>query len=196
MSGLEKIVERITRENDEQCRALLENAEKKAQGVLEKARADGNEQAAVVIDKANSQASRILSMAHSSAAMEAKSALLSTRVQLINEVVEKALCQIDALPDGEYFDIIKKLAVANSGSGKGEMLLSGRDLARLPEAFEKELNVLLSDGKEIAVSSQPAAISDGFILRYGDIEENCTFEAIASSRMDELKAVASEKLFN
>ena len=48
---------------------------------------------------------------------------------------------------------------------------------------------------EITVSDTPGSLSDGFLLKYGDIEINCAFEALMSASRDDLKSIAAENLF-
>ncbi|NLX93741.1 MAG: hypothetical protein GXZ02_07760, partial [Clostridiales bacterium] len=43
---------------------------------------------------------------------------------------------------------------------------------------------------------EPAAIADGFILVYGDIEMNCTFDALLEESHDELKEKIAQLFFN
>ncbi len=48
----------------------------------------------------------------------------------------------------------------------------------------------------LELDSEPADISDGFILKYGDIEENCTFDAIFDAKRDELRDLVNKNLFD
>ena len=50
-------------------------------------------------------------------------------------------------------------------------------------------------GYGFTVSPVPADIEDGFILKYGDIEVNCTFAALFRAYSQELQAKANELLF-
>ena len=45
------------------------------------------------------------------------------------------------------------------------------------------------------MSPVPAPIEDGFILKYGEIEFNCTFKALFAAFSQELQAKAAELLF-
>ena len=73
------------------------------------------------------------------------------------------------------------------------MLLSKRDLSRLPANFEKE--VCNTANAEITIKKTPANIKNGFILVYGDIEIDCTFDAIFDTYRDELRDIVHEQLF-
>ena len=48
---------------------------------------------------------------------------------------------------------------------------------------------------KIALSDKAAAIDAGFILQYGGIEENCSFDAIFASEAENLSDRAGRLLF-
>ena len=66
----------------------------------------------------------------------------------------------------------------------------------LPKGFEDTLNQALAEkGGRLTVSGQAAAIDGGFILSYGGIEENCSFEALFDSAKETLQDKVQELLF-
>ena len=76
------------------------------------------------------------------------------------------------------------------------MGLSAEDLERLPAGFEEALNEKLkAAGASVTLNNTPAKISKGFILAYGDIEINCSFEALFEARREELKELVCGILF-
>ncbi|MDY4254194.1 MAG: hypothetical protein SOX69_00505, partial [Oscillospiraceae bacterium] len=81
------------------------------------------------------------------------------------------------------------LAKKNLRNDKGTLCMSDEDIKRCPADFASRL------GGNITVSSVPEKTDGGFILKYGDIEINCTFGALFAAYSDELKAKASEVLF-
>ena len=50
-------------------------------------------------------------------------------------------------------------------------------------------------GGEIKINEMPENIDGGFILTYGDIEENCTVKSLFMANSDKLKDVANKVLF-
>ena len=69
----------------------------------------------------------------------------------------------------------------------------GNDLSKKAQEL---VDVAKEKGGSLEVDSDPADITDGFILKYGDIEENCTFDAIFDSKRDELRDLVNKNLFN
>ena len=90
------------------------------------------------------------------------------------------------LPEDEYFEAVYSLIVKYSENRKnGVILFNEKDLKRLPNNFEDKLR---SAGCDVTISKDANdAIDSGFILTYGDIEENCTFGALADEKRDILK---------
>ena len=76
------------------------------------------------------------------------------------------------------------------------MLLSQRDLQRLPAGFADTLNSMLkSQSAQVHIGARAAKIDGGFLLVYGDIEVNCSFEALLEASLEQVKDALSRELF-
>ena len=84
-----------------------------------------------------------------------------------------------------YFAFIIKSAVTQAQHGEGILSFNARDCARMPKNFQHLLNLALPEGKRLIVSKDSAGIDGGFIIKYGDLEENCSFAAIFREKRDE-----------
>jgi len=180
MTGVEKIIAKIEQDSLAKSEELLARAEAQAGEVLAQAAAQAREASQAAIAAAREKAGTDVEAARARVAVTEKRALLRAKNEVIGEMVASALARLRALPAEEYFAVLAKLAAEYAQPGQGTMRLSRRDLDRLPPDFAGGL-------KDIAVDPQPAAIEDGFILAYGDIEQNCTFGALAAARMDDIK---------
>ncbi|MPN49962.1 V-type proton ATPase subunit E [bioreactor metagenome] len=132
------------------------------------------------------QAEQIARTASSAAALEKRRRALQAKQELLVKTVEQALEALHVLPEEEYFNLLVKMAAANAEPGEGEMLLSERDKSRCPKDFESRLSSELPAGAKLHVSDKTRPIDGGFILRYGNIELNCSFRAIFDARREEL----------
>ncbi len=190
MSGVEKITARLNEETAAQCEEILVAAKNKAAEIVGRAQAEGN----AVIQKAEAEANKrgeqILASAASQSAANARKAMLAAKVDLINEVLSVAKQSLHDLSDEAYFNALAGLARKNRRDGVGEMLMCERDLRRMPKDFIDKL------GYGVKVSPIPVNIEDGFILKYGEIEQNCTFSALFSAFSQELQARAASLLFD
>lgn len=191
MAGLNKIIERIAQDSAAKCDGIIFDAQNEATKIKEAAVVKVNNDKAATIDAANKDAKALVDMAESGAQLEGKKVLLATRVEIIEKAIAKASEKLASMPEEEYFAAIYALVKNYAQDAEGSMLLSEKDLGRLPKDFEKKINADLKGGK-ITVSKDPADISEGFILVYGDIEINCTFDALIADAKDDIK----DELYN
>lgn len=196
MAGIDTITNEILQtaraKADEQTAAakakaeeLIAAAQKESDGIRETAAAKADADAA-------SYAKRI----ESQAGMRKRQTLLKAKQDIIGEVIEAAYEKLVGLPDEEYFALLGKLIVKNVQPGAGELLLNAKDLKRMPESFAEEAEKAASDaGGTLAVSAEAADIANGFVLRYGGIEENCTLGALFAEKQDQLRDKVREVLW-
>ena len=55
--------------------------------------------------------------------------------------------------------------------------------------------LLKNQGAQVHIGAQYAKIADGFLLAYGDIEVNCSFEALLEASLEQVKDALSRELF-
>ncbi len=194
MSGLDRIIEKINADSDEQCRATIAQAEKQAREIAEEAEKRGNKLAEETAAAAQRRAQSILAMSEANVRQIERKAELAAKVRAIDEAVDAAYDALCSLPADEYFDALSRLAVSNAGSGRGVMRLSKADLARVPSGFADKINAQLKDGS-VELSQEAANIENGFILVYGDIEINCTFKALISAQRDAIREKVCSVIF-
>lgn len=187
MAGLEKIIERIASDSAAKCDGIIFDAQNEAQKIKDAAAQQSSDNQAAIVEAANKEAKAIVDMAESGAELEGKKQLLATRVEVINKAIDVASKKLGNMPDDEYFAALYALAKKYAQSGEGTMLLSKKDLGRLPKDFDKKINEGLAKGAKISVAKDPSNISDGFILVYGDVEINCTFDALIEDARDDIK---------
>ena len=152
-------------------------------------------------DIANARASVDKKVAEHDGAIEASVSMTKSRIilegklDIISSTLERALEVIKALPKKEYFEILKGLILKNVRKGEGVLRLSEEDTEKLPSNFIDSINNALKRGYKISLG-QSADIDSGFILVYGDIDINCSFDAVASAKREELRDTLNEMLFN
>ena len=189
MSGLENILARLRDENEAQCARIAEEAEVRAAEIAAQGQADGEHTVREMEAQANRQASQIEARARSAAAMRTRQALLQAKIEMVDAVLAEAQRQLHALSAETYFKTMAALAEKNRQPGQGVLYFNAADLARMPADFAAGL------GDGITVSETPLEMEDGFLLKYGDIEYNCTLKALFDAARDPLKSQAGEILF-
>ena len=188
MAGAENIVNEILREAREKADGTLSEAKRKADMTVSSAHADGVAEMSAAAESAKRVESQV--------GLRRRQALLSARQDIIETVIEKAYQTLSSQSDEAYFEMIEKLVGRYAQPEKGEILFSARDLGRLPDGLTAAVEKAAAGrGGSLTVSETPAGIENGFILRYGGIEENCTLEALFDDKIDELRDRVREVLW-
>lgn len=187
MAGLEKIIEKINADSEKDCASVIAAADEKAKKLESDAEAAREQMTKDILNGAEERAKEIAERGESTANQIRRQTLLKAKIETLNEVAKKALSEIKNLEDHDYFEVLSKLAVKNAKGGRGVMRLSEKDLKRLPSGFIASVTSHLPNDYEIVLSDMPADIAGGFFLVYGDIDVNCTFDALAEDRWDDLK---------
>ncbi|MFY9380122.1 MAG: V-type ATP synthase subunit E family protein [Acutalibacteraceae bacterium] len=195
MTGLNKIIDKISQDSVAKCDGIIFDANNEATKIKNAAVAQGDAQKQEIIKEAKAKADAIIEMANSSASLEIRKNLLATKVEILNDTIDAAYEQMKAMPDKEYFAAIYALVKKYAQNMQGVMVLSQKDLDRKPKDFEKKINAQLPKDVSLEVSNKPANIGEGFILIYGDVEINCTFKAIIEDSRDELKDKIYDMIF-
>lgn len=186
MTGLDTIIKEIMDEAQQEAEAMKTKAKTQADGILEKARAAAAAGSDKVLAGAAATVADVEYSRDSARALQRRQRTLETKQALLNETLEKALQELYGLPADTYFELCIRLAVRSAETGEGQMLLNAADKARLPADFERRLSAALPAGRTITLSDQTRPIDGGFVLKYGDVEENCSFRAVFDARAEEL----------
>ena len=92
--------------------------------------------------------------------------------------------------------MIAKLLAGKVTQGAGELLFSRKDLARLPEDFGELVKKLAAEkGGSLTIGEESANIENGFILRYGGVDENCSLSSLFAEKKDLLTDLVSRTLW-
>ena len=195
MTGLERIKEKILIQSQENCDKIIQDANMQAKSIIRQARDDANSKAFEIINKADKNAVRKNAVSKSTAESITRNRYLEIRNAILNDVISAAYLEIEKFSDEKYFDMIKRLCVKNILTGECTMHLNGYDLGRLPENFEYSINEEIYEKGAVMICSEAVDIENGFILRYGDVEVNCTFRSVFDESMDSLKDMLSAFMF-
>ncbi len=196
MSGLDEILNIIDEQRIQNEESIIGAANQKAAAI----RSEGEQKAQKAyreqLEKGQVDAKRDFVNACASVDSDMKRKVLDSKVKLIDSAIEATLERLAKLPEDEYFAMLKRLAEQKLRKGSGVISLSANDLKRLPADFETDIRSSAEKlGGTLEISKKPADISDGFILSYGLISENCSFRAIIESERDEVRDTAAAKLF-
>lgn len=180
MTGTEKMIDTILQDAQREHEEILAQAKQQAGDIAAQAALQAEQESSAAVAAVQEKAAFDLASAQQRTAATEKRIVLQMKNEVIAETIAAAVQRLKTLPQADYFDMLAKLAQKHAMPGHGVMRFSQRDLERLPADFEKKLT-------DIEISQQPADITDGFVLVYGDIEQNCTMDALAAARLDDIK---------
>lgn len=197
MTGLEKILKVIEDDANAHAEEIIRKAQNEADEIIKAAKLEAEKKCAEMTVKSDADVQAVLSRAESAAALQEKKKILDAKQQIISNVITKARNSLAGISDSEYIDIILKMVNKYAHNKEGLILFSQTDKKRLPADFSSKISVALADkpGAALVVSEAVATIEGGFVLKYGDIEENCSFEALFSSAKEELSDQVNAILF-
>lgn len=217
MKNLDKIIEKI----DGDAAERVAETEKTAEAEVHRLKKEARDRAADIMNKAERDAEReterILGRSRSAGEMHRRQILLSAKVGMIDKAYDTAEKFLLSLPSDQYKKLLAHLladAVEERITGVLRLVTLYGDAEehsteftavfneRDREAYGKEVirstGAILrarSDSKKsvkIGLAEDSADIKGGVILRCGDIESNCSVEAmIRRSREDTGDAIAA-----
>lgn len=196
MTGLDKILSCIDDEAKRDADSILEVGKLKASEILASAKKEAEKRAKLIIKNAEDKAEFILKKAESKGKLREREQILDAKREIIGSVLNEAKENLRRLPVKDYFEVVLKLCKKYASAQSGEVIFCEEDLQRVPAGFEASLaEVARTAGGELKISIKTREIDGGFILSYGDIEENCTFDALFECDFELLSDEVNEILF-
>ena len=196
MGGLEEILNQIKADADEEAADILAKAQDTCDSIKENAQIEIDKIETAGTKKAESEEKLLFSKIKSAAGMEAKQKYLEAKQKIISDIVNKAYNKMVNASDEEYFGYLIKMTEEYAQPTEGKMCLNKKDLERLPKDFQEKISEAANKNNgKLLVSNEPINIENGMILDYGDIVENCTFDAVFHNKKDDLQDEINRFLF-
>lgn len=197
MTGLEKILKAIEADARAGADTVIAQAKREAEEILEAAKLEAEKKCNQIAEKSEADVKAIISRAESAATLQEKKIILDAKQQIISNIISNARNSLAKLPNSEYTDIILQMVKKYAHNKSGKLLFSAEDKIRLSADFDAKLKQAISDkpAASLTVSEETASMDGGFLLIYGDIEENCSFDALFSAEKDTLQDKVNSLLF-
>ena len=193
MSGIDVIISQIEQDTQAVCEKIIAEAQAKADKILAEARDQAQSVAAAGKEKTAARVADIKKRGESAADLEEKRVMLCTKQDIIATMLKNGLDDAKNLPDNEYFALIIQMVEKYSQPEDGIICFGRRDKERMPDDLPERVNSAAKGRLTLAV--EDADIDAGFILKYGGIEQNCSFDAIFASEAETLSDRAGKLLF-
>lgn len=196
MSGLDKIIEEIGASAKAEADIILQKADQYCEEYMANVKKEVQQEVEHFEKNAEAQRNLYREKTKSGAGFRERNAILKAKQQSVQEVMKRARKKLENLPENEYFDFLIRLFEKNVQPQSGIMFFSEKDIKRMPENFKTQIqNTAHEKGGQIEISSDRADVDNGFVLVYGEIEENCQIKALFDADMGRLKDIANRKLF-
>lgn len=196
MTGLDKILNKIAVESEQKCTSIIKAANAKAAKIEEESVIEAEKRSSAILADAKNKCATIAEMATSAAQSSSRQELLRAKIEEINSVIDETIIRLRNLDTEEYSALLLKLLGSYAAEGECEFIPSFLTSEKLSGSFISSAEeITLSKGCRLSFPEKTASVPDGFILRYGDIEINCSFEAIIDSKRDYLKEEINTILF-
>lgn len=197
MGGLDKIIEEIKDQANAEAGQILKEADEYCDEYMKEITDKVADEVEAFEKKEKSKRDLYDEKVKSGALFRERNEILKTKQQCINEVIKEAEYTICNLETKQYFDFLSKLFEANFDGTDGEMFFGKEDLERIPEEFKERIKAIADNkGAKVNISNKTKNIKNGFILVYGEIEENCTIQSLFDEKSDALRDIVNKELFS
>ena len=220
MTGLDKITGKILAEAEKEAKTILEDADTTCKEIEAEAKAAADGIKRSFAEEAERTRAEFSARTEASAETRKRNLLLAAQGALVDEVFQNARATVLAYDHEKMLDLLTGL-LANAMIEQVEaealsLTLYGEEGAVLPDCYELILNQKdrAAYGKEmlslvgnkligkvpseklakLRLSDTTKTIDGGFILRYGDIESNCSFDLIFAELRQKLEIEVSRAL--
>lgn len=196
--GIEKIKDKILADARELCDKILEDARREAQSIIGNAEKEAFQKVTIMTENAKEEALLIKKRIAAVSELENKKKALKNRQDMVEEAFSMALDRIASLPNDKYRKFFEDMLVNSVEEGEGILVINKKDKERFGASFAGEINQKLNQlGKKskIVVAQEELNSKGGFILRYGDMEINCTLEVILNIARPAIESEVAGILF-
>ena len=198
MNGIDKILAHIKSESDAECEAIERAAVEQCERIRSEYTKMEQDEYWKLVNAGTKEAERRLERLNSLAALESKKHVLMTQQEMVSEAFELAASIILKLPEREYVEFLARQICVAALTGSETIILSPSDKERFgKDVLSKANSELIAGGKvaNLTLSDRTADIRGGVILSGGDIEVNCSVDALVTEFRNDLSPAVASVLF-
>jgi V/A-type H+-transporting ATPase subunit E len=199
MNGADKITERIISEARQKAEVILQDATQRAEAIKEEAVRAGERERQEILKRAELEAQEHIRRRRTISELEMRKALLETKQEMIEKAFHNVLKTLGKLPPVEYQDVVYSLLKATVSTGEEELIIAQKDEDKYtPEFLERVNQGLMKAGKKgaLRLAQERRDLEGGFILKYGGVEVNNSFESLLRMERDEIEPEVAKVLFD
>ena len=146
MEGIEKITAKIVQDAQAELEQLNRETEEKVQEIQRSAQAQADKETADALARGQRAAQERLERLKSAAKMERGKLELAARQEMLSRAFDLALEKLCSLPEQEYVELLTRLVLEASSTGREQLVFSPKDRARV--------------GKQVVVAANEAMVKN------------------------------------
>lgn len=195
MNGVEKIIEQIRNDIQQEIDVMLAAAEEKAAAIKANYEAQAQEIYKEALNKGKQGAEDRLERQIRVAELEARKLLLEAKQNKINEAFQLAHKRLLALERDDQVALNARLIAFNAHSGQETIIMNQKDHDTIGKYVVAEANALVENGA-FMLSDETRDMEGGLVISAGDIEVNCAYNTILRILRDDLAGDVAKILFD
>lgn len=157
MDGIEKITARIQADGQAELDRLKEDVRQQLQTIHTQTQDQVDRERQDILSRGEKAAAERLERLKSAAGMETRKLVLAMKQEVLSQAFDQALDQLCALPDAEYVELLTRLVLEASSTGKEQLVFSPKDRARVGKQVVVAANEAMVKG---VVPDLPEAITE------------------------------------
>lgn len=146
MEGINKITQKIAQDAQAEINRLMAETEEKVQAIRASAAAQAQEEAEAIVERGRAAAGERLERLESASQLERRKLELAAKQEVLGEAFDLALEKLCTLPEKDYIDLLTKLALEASSSGKEQLIFSPKDRSKV--------------GKQVVMAANDALVKE------------------------------------
>lgn len=198
MDGANRIKERIIDDARKRAGKIIEDAKLEAQVIIKDAEKQAFQRVAIMTENAKEEAAQYKQRFRAAGEMEDRKNVLKMRQDTIDEAFSAALSRIAELPDEKYSLFIEDVLIKAAKDEEGDLVMNKKDKQRLGRQFVDKINAKFKAmGKKamLKLAEENLNSCGGFVVRYGEMDINCTLEVLLNMARPNLEAEVAAILF-
>jgi vacuolar-type H+-ATPase subunit E/Vma4 len=191
--SLEYITQKIIDDANEYATDVIKKAKEEAETIAKEYESFADKEYNLIIESAYEKANEILHRANTQGVKEKRISIISTKWEYLDNVFSSAAQLLSELPEDEQLRFIVSL-IHKYQRAEADLIFNAADGKRLGEKIINAVNST-PGGYKVKLSEQTDDFSGGVIIKETGAEANLTYEALVSSKREQLEDEVSAILF-
>lgn len=188
-SNIEKIIEAISQEARDEVDRISENSRKNVDEIEKLYEKEAALDRDEIMGKAEREVGEVRQRSRSQMGMETRNIRLDAKRRIMEKVFARAEEKLASLPDDQRKTLYERLIKKYSSSGQVVVQMNERD----GRMYRQKLSV---PGIVIKYDEEVGSFLGGVIIKEGDVEISCTFEALVKEAKQARETEIAQMLFS